>query len=161
MEGAWIGSASAGDGAPGTVSGDCASGAGQSGMEGARQGAQEGEPRSDLVPTSSSLLAATQDTTHTHPHPPTHATPPPPHTPHPPPHHTPPHRSPAHLFPPHLSPRHPPHTPPRSFSPYLGTGRAGGRVSQGMGTQPASAVFHPGQLKNPSFRNLVFYIVIT
>ena len=30
----------------------------------------------------------------------------------------------------------------------------GGGVSQGMGTQPANAVFHPGQLKNRSFRNL-------
>ena len=27
----------------------------------------------------------------------------------------------------------------------------GGGVSQGMGTQPACAVFHPGQLKNGSF----------
>ena len=27
----------------------------------------------------------------------------------------------------------------------------GGGVSQGMGTQPAYAVFHPGQLKNRSF----------
>ena len=32
----------------------------------------------------------------------------------------------------------------------------GGGVSQGMGTQPAYAVFHPGQLKNRSFRNLFF-----
>ena len=32
----------------------------------------------------------------------------------------------------------------------------GGGVSQGMGTQPACAVFHPGQLKNRSFRNLFF-----
>ena len=32
----------------------------------------------------------------------------------------------------------------------------GGGVSQGIGTQPAYAVFHPGQLKNRSFRNLFF-----
>ena len=30
----------------------------------------------------------------------------------------------------------------------------GGGVSQGIGTQPAYAAFHPGQLKNGSFRNL-------
>ena len=30
----------------------------------------------------------------------------------------------------------------------------GGGVSQGIGTQPANAVFHPGQLKNRSFQNL-------
>ena len=30
----------------------------------------------------------------------------------------------------------------------------GGGVSQRMGTQPAHAGFHPGQLKNGSFRNL-------
>ena len=35
-------------------------------------------------------------------------------------------------------------------------GRGGGGGSQGIGTQPAYAVFHPGQLKNRSFRNLVF-----
>ena len=29
--------------------------------------------------------------------------------------------------------------------------RGGGGVSQGIGTQPAYAVFHPGQLKNGSF----------
>ena len=31
----------------------------------------------------------------------------------------------------------------------------GGGVSQGIGTQPTYAVFHPGQLKNRSFRNLL------
>ena len=35
-------------------------------------------------------------------------------------------------------------------------GGGGGGGSQGMGTQPACAVFHPGQLKNRSFRNLFF-----
>ena len=34
-------------------------------------------------------------------------------------------------------------------------------LSQGIGTQPAYAVFHPGQLKNRSFRNLFFDIVTT
>ena len=36
------------------------------------------------------------------------------------------------------------------FAPYLGIGRAGGGGGgfQGVGTQPAYAVFHPGQLKN-------------
>ena len=32
----------------------------------------------------------------------------------------------------------------------------GGGGSQGTGAQPAYAVFHPGQLKNRSFRNLFF-----
>ena len=32
----------------------------------------------------------------------------------------------------------------------------GGGGSQGIGTQPAYAVFHLGQLKNRSFRNLFF-----
>ena len=32
----------------------------------------------------------------------------------------------------------------------------GGGSSQGIGAQPAYAVFHPGQLKNRSFRNLFF-----
>ena len=32
----------------------------------------------------------------------------------------------------------------------------GGGGSQGNGTQPAYAVFHPGQLKNGSFQNLFF-----
>ena len=32
----------------------------------------------------------------------------------------------------------------------------GGGSSQGIGTQPAYAVFHPGQLKNRSFRILLF-----
>ena len=35
-------------------------------------------------------------------------------------------------------------------------GGSGGGGSQGIGTQPACAVFHPGQLKNRSFRNLFF-----
>ena len=42
------------------------------------------------------------------------------------------------------------------LSSYYGIGCAG-RVSQGIGTQPASAVFHLGQLKNQSLRNLVFF----
>ena len=33
--------------------------------------------------------------------------------------------------------------------------------SQGMGTQLAYAIFHPGRLKNRSFPTLFFYIVIT
>ena len=37
--------------------------------------------------------------------------------------------------------------------------RGGGGVSQGIGTQPADAVFHLGQLKNPSFRTLFFLIL--
>ena len=41
------------------------------------------------------------------------------------------------------------------FSPHLGV-RSGGGVSQGTGAQPAYAVFHPGQLKNGSFRNIFF-----
>ena len=47
-----------------------------------------------------------------------------------------------------------------SFSPYLGIRsgwRGGGGGSQGIGTQPAYAVFHPGQLKNRSFWNLFFW----
>ena len=32
----------------------------------------------------------------------------------------------------------------------------GGGGSQGIGTQPANAVFHPEELKNRSFRNLFF-----
>ena len=35
-------------------------------------------------------------------------------------------------------------------------GGGGGGVSQGIGAQPANAVFQPGQLKNRSFRNLFF-----
>ena len=31
----------------------------------------------------------------------------------------------------------------------------GGGVSQGIGTQPADALFHSGQLKNRGFRNLL------
>ena len=48
------------------------------------------------------------------------------------------------------------------FSPYLGNrSRGGGGGSQGIGTQPALAVFHPRQLKNPSLRTFFFDIVIT
>ena len=39
------------------------------------------------------------------------------------------------------------------FGYYL---RGGGGGSQGIGTQPAYAAFHLGQLKNRSFRNLFF-----
>ena len=43
----------------------------------------------------------------------------------------------------------------RVFHPIWVSGRGGGGgVSQGTGAQPAYAVFHPGQLKNGSFRNL-------
>ena len=35
-------------------------------------------------------------------------------------------------------------------------GGGGGGGSQGFGTQPAYAVFQPGQLKNRSFQNLFF-----
>ena len=35
-------------------------------------------------------------------------------------------------------------------------GGGGGGGSQGTGAQPAYAVFHPGQLKNGSFRNIFF-----
>ena len=44
------------------------------------------------------------------------------------------------------------------FSPHLGIGlgRGGGGGSQGIGTQPAYAVFHSGPLKNRSFENLFF-----
>ena len=40
------------------------------------------------------------------------------------------------------------------FGYYLQGG--GGGVSQGIGTQPANAAFHPGRLKNKSFGNLFF-----
>ena len=40
-------------------------------------------------------------------------------------------------------------------------GGGGGGVSQGIGTQPAYAVFHPGQLKNRSFRTCFYDIVTT
>ena len=46
---------------------ECANGARQSGMQGARQGAWEGEPGREVVPTSSSLLAAAQDRRGTRP----------------------------------------------------------------------------------------------
>ena len=34
----------------------------------------------------------------------------------------------------------------------------GGGFSQGIGAQPANAIFHPGQLKNQSFRN--FFLIL-
>ena len=40
------------------------------------------------------------------------------------------------------------------FGYWVGGGGGGG--SQGIGTQPAYAVFHFGQLKNRSFQNLFF-----
>ena len=36
-----------------------------------------------------------------------------------------------------------------------------GLVNGQVGTQPAYAVFHPGQLKNRSFRNLFFFDIVT
>ena len=39
-------------------------------------------------------------------------------------------------------------------------GGGGGGSSLGIGTQPANAVFQPGQLKNRSFRNLLFFFLI-
>ena len=45
------------------------------------------------------------------------------------------------------------------FSLYLGIGCAG-RVSQGIGTQPAFAVLHFGQVKNLSFRDFFFDAVV-
>ena len=36
----------------------------------------------------------------------------------------------------------------------------GGEVSQGIGTQPAHAVFHCGQLQNGSFQNLFFFLIL-
>ena len=47
------------------------------------------------------------------------------------------------------------------FSPYLGITSGGGGVSQGMGAQPAYAVFHPGQLKIEVFETYFFDIVTT
>ena len=41
------------------------------------------------------------------------------------------------------------------FTPF-GYQVGGVGVSQGTGAQPAYAVFHPGQVKNRSFRNLFF-----
>ena len=46
------------------------------------------------------------------------------------------------------------------LSPNFGIGCAG-RVSQGIGTQPASAVFHLGHLKKRSFRDFFFDAVVT
>ena len=37
--------------------------------------------------------------------------------------------------------------------------RGGGGLSKEIGTQPAYAVFHPGQLKTRRFRNLFFLIL--
>ena len=45
----------------------------------------------------------------------------------------------------------------RVFNPIWVLGRGGGGVSQGIGTQPAYALFHYGQLKNRIFRNLCFW----
>ena len=45
------------------------------------------------------------------------------------------------------------------FSLYFGIGCAG-RVSQGIGTQPAFAVLHLGQVKNLSFRDFFFDAVV-
>ena len=45
----------------------------------------------------------------------------------------------------------------RRFSPYLGIRSRGVGGSQGIGTQPAHAVFHTGQLKNRGFGNLFFW----
>ena len=42
------------------------------------------------------------------------------------------------------------------FGYEVGGGGGGGGGSQGIGTQPVYAVFHPGQLKNRSFRKLFF-----
>ena len=42
------------------------------------------------------------------------------------------------------------------FGYWVGGGGGGGGGSQGMGTQPAYAVFHSGQLQNRSFQNLFF-----
>ena len=50
------------------------------------------------------------------------------------------------------------------FRPYLHVfhhigvlgARGGGGGSQGIGTQPAYAIFHSGQLKKRSFQNLFF-----
>ena len=50
------------------------------------------------------------------------------------------------------------------FSPYLGIGRGGGGgggLSQGIGTQPACAVFHPRQRKIEVSEIFFFDTVIT
>ena len=47
------------------------------------------------------------------------------------------------------------------LSPYLGIrSKGGGGVSQGMGTQPPYAVFHPKQLKKSKFAKLVFFDIV-
>ena len=46
-------------------------------------------------------------------------------------------------------------------SGYLGIGGRGGGGSNGIGTQPAYAVFQPIQLKNRSFQKKNFDLVIT
>ena len=45
------------------------------------------------------------------------------------------------------------------FSPDLGIGSRG--LTQGIGTQPAHAAFHRGQLKLRSFGNLFFFDTVT
>ena len=47
------------------------------------------------------------------------------------------------------------------FSSYLGIRSGGGGVSQGIDTQPAYAVFHPGQLKNEVFKTGFYDPMIT
>ena len=42
------------------------------------------------------------------------------------------------------------------FLTLFGNQLGGGGGFQGIGTHPAHAAFHPGQLKNRSFRNLFF-----
>ena len=46
------------------------------------------------------------------------------------------------------------------FSPDLGIWRRGQGVSQGIGTQPADAAFHPAHLKNQRFRIFLFFFDI-
>ena len=43
---------------------------------------------------------------------------------------------------------------------FISLGAGGWEGSEGIGTQPAYAVFHPGQLKKQSYQN-VFYLVAT
>ena len=47
------------------------------------------------------------------------------------------------------------------FSPYLGIKSGGGGGSQGMGTPPAGAVFHHGELKIEAFETYFFSMVST